>query len=55
MIGLVKPEFRIKIGIKNDKVVEVDWSGMKNIENADGRKVTKRVRKYLKKAIKYIK
>ncbi len=28
MIQVVKPDFEVKIGIKDDEVISIDWSGL---------------------------
>lgn len=55
-----KPDFYIKIGIKDSKVVEIDWSEMvikeyiwNNLISPKDR--IKKISKYLKMAIKFIK
>jgi len=52
-----KPDYYLKIGIKDGKVINVDWSEMmKEIYLIVGdKKILKHVVKYLKQAIKFLK
>ena len=54
MLQVVKPDFEIKVGIKDGKVVSLDWSEMLGFEGTycnqtTAKKIHKKVRKYLKK------
>ena len=52
MIQVVEPDYYIKIGIKDNNVVLVDWEGMIRIDEyliLSNKKI-----KYLKQAIKFI-
>ena len=55
MIQVIEPDFEIHIGIKLDKnknsVVKVDWSEM-DMKNIDKKEIYRKVKKYLKEALK---
>ena len=57
MLQTIEPDYYINIGIKDDEVIEVDWSDWHN--SLEGKKIlfkpAKHIIKLLKKAIKVIK
>jgi hypothetical protein len=50
MIQIEEPDYYIKIGIKNDKVVNVDWTGMPDTKDL----ILWKVIGFLKSAIELI-
>jgi hypothetical protein len=50
MIQTIKPDYYIKIGIKDDEIISLDWKNM----NYYGCDIIIKVKKLLKKAIKYL-
>jgi hypothetical protein len=55
MIQEVKPDYIIKVGIKNKEIVLIDWGIDFPSEHDTDKHVIKEVKKYLKKAIKVLK
>jgi len=59
MIDVIESDWEIRIGIKDGKVVQVDWSDWAKrgnmLEDMDGCDVSLHVINYLRKAIKFLK
>lgn len=50
-----QPDYEIKIGIKNGKVVKVDWEHLHNFEKVSNKDLSKVLKKYLVDAEIFVK